>query len=68
MKVRWTWSASALRATADVRFELQKRTSLLAPLRRDRKSDFASGSGDELLRSTVVQVLMTEADTPRSFF
>ena len=42
------------------------KTSILAPLRRDRKRDFASGSGEELLKSKVVQVLMTEADTPKT--
>ena len=39
---------------------------LLAPLRRDRKRDFASGSGRELLKSKVVRVLMTEGDTTHS--
>lgn len=39
---------------------------LLTPFRRDRKTDFASGAGDELLRSQVVQVLMIEGDTPTS--
>lgn len=41
-------------------------TGLLIPFRRDRKRDFASGSGDELLRSKVIQALMTEGATPRS--
>jgi phage gp46-like protein len=36
---------------------------LLAPLRRDRKRDFASGTDDELLASAVTQVLATEAAT-----
>ncbi len=40
--------------------------SLLIPFRRDRKRDFASGSGEELLRSKVIQALMTEGATPRS--
>ena len=39
---------------------------LLTPFRRDRKRDFASGSGAELLRSKVLQALMTEGVTPRS--
>ena len=39
---------------------------LLAPFRRDRKRDFASESGDELLASKVLQVLATEGATPRS--
>ena len=39
---------------------------LLTPFRRDRKRDFASGSGAELLRSKVLQALMTEGATPRS--
>jgi uncharacterized protein len=41
-------------------------SSLLTPFRRDKKTDFASGSGDELLKSKVIQVLMLEADTPES--
>ena len=40
--------------------------SILAPFRRDRKRDFASGSGEDLLRSKVIQALMTEGATPRS--
>ena len=40
--------------------------SLLIPFRRDRKRDFASGSDEELLRSKVIQALMTEGATPRS--
>lgn len=39
---------------------------LLTPFRRDRKRDFASGRGPELLRSKVLQALMTEGATPRS--
>ena len=40
--------------------------SLLIPFRRDRKRDFASGAGEELLRSKVIRALMTEGMTPRS--
>lgn len=40
--------------------------NILAPFRRDKKSDFASGSGDELLRSKVLQAIMTRGQTPRS--
>lgn len=40
--------------------------NLLAPFRRDRKSDFASGDGAELLRSKVLQAIMTRGVTPRS--
>ncbi|HMA95162.1 MAG TPA: hypothetical protein VKP30_20875 [Polyangiaceae bacterium] len=39
---------------------------LLVPFRRDRKSDFASASGEQLLASKVRQALLTEGDTPRS--
>jgi uncharacterized protein len=39
---------------------------LLTPFRRDRKNDFASGTGDEVLKSQVIQVLMIEGDTPKS--
>jgi phage baseplate assembly protein W len=39
---------------------------LLAPLRRDQKRDFASGSGRELDLSKVVQALLTEGSTERS--
>jgi len=39
---------------------------LLTPFRRDRKRDFASGSGAELLRAKVLQALMTEGVTSRS--
>jgi uncharacterized protein len=39
---------------------------LLTPFRRDRKRDFASGEGDELLASKVEQVLATEGSTLRS--
>jgi phage baseplate assembly protein W len=41
-------------------------TGLLAPFRRDRKRDFASGAGAELLASKVMQALMTCGATPRS--
>lgn len=39
---------------------------LLAPFMRDRKRDFASAAGPELLASKVVQVLATEGDTAAS--
>lgn len=39
---------------------------LLAPFRRDRKRDFASDDGDELLASKVLEVLATEGATARS--
>ena len=39
---------------------------ILSPLRRDKKRDFASGSGDDLLKSKIIQVLATEGATPRS--
>ena len=39
---------------------------LLSPFRRDFKRDFASGEGAALLRSKVLQVLMTEGTTPHS--
>ncbi len=42
------------------------RRGLLSPFRRDKKRDFASGSGPELLKSKVVQALATEGATPRS--
>ncbi len=41
-------------------------TSLLIPFRRDKKRDFASGSGEVLLASKVRQALLTEGATPRS--
>ena len=41
-------------------------TNLLIPFRRDRKNDFAFGSGDDLLRSKVMQVLLTQGATARS--
>jgi phage baseplate assembly protein W len=40
--------------------------NLLLPLRRDKKRDFASGSGSELLRSKVLQALLTQGATARS--
>ena len=40
--------------------------NLLTPFRRDRKRDFASGSGGDLLASKVLQALMTHGATPRS--
>ena len=40
--------------------------NLLVPFRRDRKRDFAVGSGAELLASKVRQVLLTEGATPHS--
>ena len=39
---------------------------LLSPLRRDKKRDFASGEGEDLLASKVLQALMTEGATPKS--
>ena len=39
---------------------------LLAPFRRDRKRDFASDDGDDLLASKVLQVLATEGATARA--
>ncbi len=41
-------------------------TNLLIPFRRDKKRDFAAGSGSELLASKVRQALLTEAATARS--
>jgi uncharacterized protein len=38
----------------------------IAPFRRDRKRDFASDDGAELLKSKVLQALMTRGTTPRS--
>jgi hypothetical protein len=40
--------------------------NLLIPFRRDRKRDFASGTGSELLASKVRQALMTEGATASS--
>lgn len=39
---------------------------LLTPFQRDRKRDFASGEGDDLLASKVEQVLATEGSTLQS--
>lgn len=39
---------------------------LLTPFRRDRKRDFASDDGDDLLASKVLEVLATEGATARS--
>ncbi|NOJ81144.1 GPW/gp25 family protein [Myxococcus xanthus] len=44
----------------------QQPRNLLVPFRRDRKRDFAVGSGAELLASKVRQVLLTEGATPHS--
>jgi len=41
-------------------------TNILIPFRRDKKRDFASGSGEALLASKVRQALLTEGATPRS--
>ncbi len=41
-------------------------SGLLVPFRRDRKRDFATGNGDELLASKVLQVLATEGAGPRT--
>ena len=40
--------------------------NLLTPFRRDRKRDFANGTGPELLASKVRQALLTEGATPYS--
>ncbi|MCP3104253.1 GPW/gp25 family protein [Myxococcus sp. K15C18031901] len=40
--------------------------NLLVPFGRDKKRDFASGTGAELLASKVRQVLLTEGTTPHS--
>ena len=39
---------------------------LLVPFRRDRKRDFATGTGANLLGSKVLQAVMTAGATPRS--
>jgi uncharacterized protein len=44
----------------------RKPQNLLIPFRRDKKRDFAVGSGPELLASKVRQALLTEGATPRS--
>jgi phage baseplate assembly protein W len=41
-------------------------SGLLSPFRRDRKRDFAVGSGEALLASKVRQALLTEGATARS--
>ena len=41
-------------------------TNLLIPFRRDRKRDFASGSGPDILRSKVLETLLTQGATTRS--
>lgn len=43
-----------------------KPQNLLIPFRRDKKRDFAAGSGPELLASKVKQALLTEGATARS--
>jgi phage baseplate assembly protein W len=40
--------------------------NILIPFRRDKKRDFASGTGVDLLRSKVIQALMTEGATAQS--
>ena len=40
--------------------------NLLIPFRRDRKRDFASGTGADLLASKVRQALLTQGATARS--
>jgi len=40
--------------------------NLLVPFRRDKKRDFAVGSGEALLASKVCQALLTEGATARS--
>ena len=40
--------------------------NFLTPFRRDGKSDFAHGSGAELLASKIAQILGTEGTTPYS--
>lgn len=45
---------------------IRSRTNLLIPFRRDKKRDFAVGSGEALLASKVRQALATEAATARS--
>ena len=39
---------------------------VVAPLRRDQKRDFASATGPVLLRSKVIQVLMTQGATAQT--
>lgn len=45
---------------------MSSQSNLLIPFRRDRKRDFASGAGRDLLASKVMQALMTRGFTPRS--
>ena len=40
--------------------------AILAPFRRDKKRDFASGDGEAALASKIRQALLTEGATPRS--
>ena len=44
----------------------QQPQNLLIPFRRDKKRDFAVGSGEALLASKVRQALLTEGATARS--
>ena len=44
----------------------QELTNLLIPFRRDKKRDFASGTGPDVLRSKVLQTLLTQGATSRS--
>ena len=44
----------------------QELTNLLIPFRRDKKRDFASGTGPDILRSKVLQTLLTQGATSRS--
>jgi phage baseplate assembly protein W len=45
---------------------MSSNSNLSIPFRRDRKRDFASGAGGDLLASKVRQTLMTRGFTPRS--
>ena len=45
---------------------IRSRSNLLIPFRRDKKRDFAVGSGEALLASKVRQALLTEGATARS--
>ncbi len=38
--------------------------NLLIPFERDKKSDLAHGDGEELQRSKIIQILMTEFEMP----
>ena len=44
----------------------QELANLLIPFRRDKKRDFASGTGPDILRSKVLQTLLTQGATSRS--